>query len=141
MEKLITITLLLFSFLHALIVLGGVIILLGAPAPGDEYFFYYGLIALPLNCVAFFRQLSRTKRAAPMPMFVQVLTAAAITGGFFFGFLAACGLAIQAQDPAPENLPAAGVAMLFSLGCAAAVWVIYREQAKAPSDGFENNSR
>ncbi len=70
-EKLITITLLVFSFLHAFIVLGGVVIMLGAPDPGDEYLLLYGLIALPLSGVAFFRQLSRTKRAAPMPMFVR----------------------------------------------------------------------
>ncbi len=140
MEKLIAVTLLLFSFLHAFIVLGGIIIMFDAPDPGDEYLFCYGLIALPLSVVAFFRQLSRAKRATPMPLFVQALTVAAITGGFFFGFLTACGLALQAQEPSPENLPAAGVAMVFSIGCAAAVWVIYKDQAQAPANGIENKT-
>ena len=134
MGKLVSVLLVVFTIMYALLTLGGILALYENPDPGDGYFVLYVAIGLVLSAGALFWQLFRDKPVKPVALSTQAAIIALMACVAFFGLLSASGLALDAEEPDAENIVLAVAAAVFALGCGLALGIIVKKQLAEPHD-------
>lgn len=132
MGKLVSAVLVTFTIVYALLTLGGILALFENPDPGDGYFILYVAIGFALCAGALLWQLFRDKPANPVKLPTQAAIIALMACVAFFGLLSASGLALDAEEPDPENIVLAVAAAIFALGCGLALGIIVKKQLAEP---------